>query len=392
MSKFAYPLLNRVSGIFADADLGDVLLLASQHLLEPQREMFRLLLKAGLKPENCLCVGKVYSTNRGVMGELSRMGCVVAPFSLEFNPSQPFDKWFEEKLREFIEAELNRRNLAKYRKIILLDDGGFLHLVAKDLLCGRENVVGIEQTSSGHHKIKANGITFPFVSVARSFHKLTLESPLIGRCGYERIVRHLAKRGKRNPKILVKGLGPIGQQTAGQLFVANNYEGYATDLSLKDKRFGFGLMQLLRNKERLMSVEDAERRIEEFDVVIGTTGSCTFKESDIERFHPAVSLISMSSSDREFPSVPFRRNGGGPHDDYYLGDRCLVNAGFPITFYGWANEMPPQQIELTIAQLMMNVLGEATNHPHQMNYVVEQIRSIWQPHEDADRWYAENFF
>ncbi len=391
MPEFAYPLLNRVSELFADADLGDVLLLASQHLLEPQREMFRLLIKAGLKPENCLAIGKVYSINQGVMENLADLGCVVAPFSSEFDPLQPFDKWFEEKLRHFIESELKKRDLAGFRKIIVLDDGGFLHLVAKDLLCGRENVVGIEQTSSGHHKIKANGVTFPCVSVAQSFHKLTFESPLIGRLGYERIIRHLTKRGKRNPKILVKGFGPIGQQTAGQLFVANNYEGYATDLSFNGKRFGLGLMQLLRNKRRLLSVEEAEQRLGEFDVVIGTTGSCTFTENDIERFHPEVSLVSMSSSDREFPSVSFRHNGGGPHDDYYLGARCLVNAGFPITFYGWPNEMPPQQIELTIAQLMMNVLGEGTNHPCQMNYVVEQIRSIWQPHEDADRWYAENF-
>jgi hypothetical protein len=391
MPEFVYPLLKRVSEIFADADLGDVLLLASQHLLEPQREMFRLLLKARLKPENCIVIGKVYSTNQGVMEDLSNMGCVVAPFSLEFDPLQSFDKWFEEKLRYFIESELNKRNLASYRKIIILDDGGFLHLVAKDLLYGRGNVVGIEQTSSGHHKIKTNGVTFPCLSVARSFHKLTLESPLIGRCGYERIIRHLTKRGKRNPKILVKGLGPIGQQTSGQFFVANNYNGYATDLSFSGQRFGIGLMQLLRNKGRLLEVKEATQRLEEFDVVIGATGSSTFTENDIERFHPEVSLISMSSSDREFPSVPFRRNGGGPHDDYYLGRRCLVNAGFPITFYGWPNEMPPQQIELTIAQLMMNVLGEATNHPHQMNYVVEQICSIWEPHEDVDRWYAENF-
>lgn len=391
MPEFAYPLLKRVSELFADADLGDILLLASQHLLEPQHEMFSLLIKAGLKPKNCLVIGKAYSTNQWVMNDLSRMGCIVTPFSSEFDPLQPFDKWFEEKLRHFIESELRKRDLTSYRKIIILDDGGFLHLVAKDLLCGQENVVGIEQTSSGHHKIKDCGITFPYVSVARSFHKLTFESPLIGRCGYERIIRHLAKRVKRNPKILIKGLGPIGQHTAGQFFVANNYEGYATDLSFNRNRFGLGLMRLLRNKSRLLSVEESEQRLSEFDVVIGTTGACTFTQSDIERFHPEVSLISMSSSDREFPSVPFRQNGGGPHDDYYLDNRCLVNAGFPITFYGWPNEMPPQQIELTIAQLMMNVLGEATNHPHQRDYIVEQIRAIWQPHEDTDRWYAENF-
>ena len=391
MPEFGYPLLTRVSELYADADLGNVLLLASQHLLDPQREMFSLLLKAGLRPHNRIVIGKTYSTNGQIMQAIADMNCVVAPFSSEFDSFRPFDEWFEERLREFLKEEIEKRNLADYRKIIILDDGGFLHLVARDLLRNMPNVIGIEQTSSGHHKIQAGGISFPCISVARSFHKLAYESPLIGRCGYERVIRHLAKRGKRNPKVLVKGLGPIGQQMAGQFFAVDCCEGYATDLKLDGHRIGHGILQLLRNEGRILAAEEALQRLGEFDLVIGATGSSTFTEDDIERFHPEVSLVSISSSDREFPSVPFRQGGGEAHDDYYLGDRCLVNGGFPITFYGLPNEMPPQQIEFTIALLMMRVLDEVADHPRWLPGVIEQIRLLWQPHEGADDWYARCF-
>ena len=388
MPEFAYPLLTRVSELYADADLGDVLLLASQHLLTPQREMFRRFMKAGLKPHNCLVVGKVYSTNAETMADLAEMDCIVAPFSFDFDPTRSFDDWFGEKLRRFIEATIGRRNLADYRKIIVLDDGGFLHLVVNDLFGHLSNLVGIEQTSSGHHKINATGISFPYVSVARSFHKLNFESPLIGRLGYERIIQHLAKRGKQDPSILVLGLGPIGTETAIQLFIMHDYDGRATDIKNADCGVS---SQLLCLCGKVMGFTEAMERLGEFDVVVGCAGSPVLTENDIERLHPEVSLISMSSSDREFPSATFRKNGGGPHDDYYLGNRCLVNAGFPITFYGWPHEMPPQQIEFTVALLMASVLDEASNQPYTLDVVGEQIRSFWQPDEGADQWYAEHF-
>ena len=386
-----YPLLERVSELYEEVELGNVLILACQHLLDPQKQMFKHLIELGLKPKKCVIVGKNYSTNVEVMQELQDMGCVVAPFSHEFNPLQSFDIWFEEKLNAFIEAEISKRPMKKYSKVLILDDGGFMHLVA-DRLCGKlPNIVGVEQTSSGHHKIQAANIQFPNISVARSYHKLMFESPFIGENGHKRIMHHLRKCGKSDPNILVVGLGHIGRQTAGRLFVLEKFRGVAIDpnideLRRSDKPGLKGVFDLVL-KERMLKPNELKQGLSEFDLIVGTTGSPVLTNSDIVNLHPNVSLISMSSSDREFPAVPFRYSGGELHQDYVLDGRTLVNGGFPITFDGTRDAMPPQQIELTIALLFIRLMDEASNHLQHLPLVVEQIRLMWQPNEGASEWY-----
>jgi hypothetical protein len=298
MKRFRYTLLEHVAELYADANMENVLLLACQHLLEPQQRMFELLLKAGLKPHNCVIVGKNYSTNSEVLKALQKMDCVVAPFSLEFNPLRSFDDWFEEKLTAFIKEQVCSRDLQAYRKIIVLDDGGYMHTVVNRLFDDVSKVVGIEQTSSGHHKILAGGIRFEFNSIARSYRKLRYETPYIGSIGYEQIARHLKKRDKRDPKILVMGLGPIGKQVAGMLFIKNDFAGYATDSASIEGFSGFHrLMQRPDRRSKLRTPEEALKSLSEFDVIIGASGSPLFSEvKQLDVFHPEVSLISMSSS------------------------------------------------------------------------------------------------
>lgn len=388
MKEFTYTLLEQVARLYAAVSLENVLLLASQHLLEPQKRMFELLLSAGLKPGNCIIAGKSYSTNREIMRDLIDRGCVVAPFSLEFDPLRPFDDWFEENLNSFVGQETSHRQLENYHKVIVLDDGGFMHLVANRLFGDLPNVVGIEQTSSGHSKIQTIDLRFPTSSVARSYHKLIFESPHIGRNGYERIVRHLKARGKSDPNVLVVGLGPIGRQVAGQLFLVSGYRGYATDRRIGNQQImENGAVDLLRGKNKLVSAEMAIEKVNEFDVIVCATGSPVFTESDINRLHPEVSLISISSSDREFPAALFRHAGGNLHEEYYQGARCLVNGGFPITFDGNRHAMPPRQIEFTIALLLTRVMDEESDHLWPLSHAVEQIRAAWSPYEGVDEWY-----
>jgi S-adenosylhomocysteine hydrolase len=388
MKRFTYHLLEQVSELYADASLENVLLLACQHLLDPQKRMFELLFKAGLKPQNCIIVGKNYSTNQGVLEELTEMGCVIAPFSAHFEPQRLFNEWFEEQLYTFLKQVMSVRQLESYHKVIVLDDGGHMHCMVNRLVNDCSNIVGIEQTSSGHNRIQKAGIRFPTISVAQSYHKQLFESPLIGRNGYERIIRHIERRGKGDPNMLVIGLGAIGRQTAGQLFLLHGLRGSVTDLRVGDSRImEHSAVQLLNIRDRIIPATEAMRRLSEFDVIVGATGSPVLTEEDVERIHPEVSLVSMSSSDNEFPPLPFRRADGKLHEDYYLGKRCLVNGGFPITFYGNRHEIPPQQIELTLALLMIRFMDEASDHLQYLPLVVDQIYNLWQPHEGADRWY-----
>lgn len=389
---YTYPLLQRVSELYSEAGLSNVLLLACQHLLEPQQRMFEHLMKLGLKPENCVIVGKNYSTNSGVLKKLRDLGCVVAPFSDQFEAEQPFDQWFENKLTSFISAEISCRPMSEYRKVVILDDGGFMHLIV-DKLCGQNsNIVGVEQTSSGHHRVKAHGVHFPFISVARSHHKLLYESPYIGVNGKVRITKHLRKVGNTTPRILFLGLGPIGRLVAGQLLFVEKYEGCVFDPKFEEMRYGSrdqacrGVFDFLR-PEHVLRSEDLTSRLQEFDVVVGSTGTSVLAEIDIERLHPSTTLISMSSSDREFPAVPFRHNGGHVHENYRLGGRTLVNGGFPITFDGQPHGMPPAQIELTISLLMIRVLNEVAVHLQSLPHAIDQIHKMWRPDEEEKQWY-----
>jgi hypothetical protein len=380
----AYPLLERVAEIYGGVELKDTLLLASQHLLEPQQKMFKILLHSGLKPQNCVIAGKSYSTNPGIMRSLISQKCAVAPFSHSFNPLRHFDDWYAEKLLSFVAEQIEGRRLNDYRKIIILDDGGFMHS-AVNALCGKlPNIVGIEQTSSGWNRIKKSEISFNSIPVARLHQKQCYESPHIGRHGAKRIITHIKKRGNKKPLILIMGLGAIGRQIAGQLLLKSGYDGYATDID-PDRMGGKEniLTQLMESRNKLISHDEAMSTLERFNVIIGASGYPVLTETDVNRLHPEVSLISMSSSDREFPALSFRNSQTELHDDCYQQKQCLVNGGFPITFYGNRREVPPSQIELTIALLQIFVMHHAKENfnSHPLPYAINQIYDMWKPRE-----------
>jgi hypothetical protein len=365
--------------------MSDVLLLACQHMLGPQLKMFELFLKAGLSPENCIIAGKSYSTNKSACRDLAELGCAIAPFSGEFHPLQSFDEWFDRSLDSFLAKTLAQRKVDRFRRIIVLDDGGFMHHAAVRQFGSDPRLGGIEQTTSGWHRISGSNIRFARYMVARSHYKQYEEAPFIGECGIVRILEHLRKRGKQDPNILVLGLGTIGRQIAGRLFLIHGLRGSAADLNFTDEKKGlrhFGGNQLLECRGRCLEYREAMSRLREFDVIVGATGFPAVTEADIGRLHPEVSLISMSSSDREFPVLHFRRRGDLVHDDCYRDSRCLVNAGFPITFSGARHEIRPIEIEMTIAQLQacaMDLSGRETGCyiPH-LPLALEQAHGIWQ--------------
>jgi hypothetical protein len=376
-----YHLLERVFELFAGVCLNDVLVIACQHLLNDQKKAFELLLKAGLKAENCIIIGKGYSTNKEVLEALRLKGCILAPFSAEFDPLKNFDDWFQEKISNFLKEELSSCNLDKYHKVIILDDGGFVHQAMDKIYGSSPNLVGIEQTSSGYHRIRQAKIQFRSIPIARTFHKLTLESPFITENGYGRIARHLQKRGKSRPNILVIGLGAIGRQIAGQLFLLHGHNGKATDI--REDAWDImenGVTQLLLNQKRVISLKDALKKISEFDVIVAATGSTVLSSVDIDKLHPEVSLISLSSSDREFPATLFRQTQTKIHDDCWLRNKCLVNSGFPITFDGTAQVMPPKQIEMTLAMMFSCLLNEASDHKYHLPSVINQLLGMWKPY------------
>ncbi len=397
MTPWHYPLLQQLASVYEGANLGNVLLLACQHLLEPQLQMFKHLINFGLKPSNCLIAGKNYSTNDDVMKELYQLGCFVAPCSNMFNPRRPFDEWFESCLFSYLDDKLRGRDLEKFDKIIVLDDGGFMHAYAHSRLSHLDNVIGIEQTSSGFHKIQALGVKFESIAVARCYQKQQYESPFIGRALSEFIAHDLKTHTQSNSKALVFGMGRIGSLTAGNLNIHKGVKTFVTDtqpLGSHNLMRSYGANQILVMQGKYLKHDEAMKRIGEFDIIIGATGSNLFAPDMIESLHPKVRLISASSSDREFPSARFRQRGGSVHDTFTLEERSLANGGFPINFRGQRNEMPPWQIEFTMCLLMGYMLDKLHGGvPLYMS--IGQAREMWintaHDHKLSDQWYQSRF-
>jgi len=387
-----YPMLHRVAELSEHSKLSNVLVLACQHLLEPQLRMFEYLIGLGLRPENIIIAGKAYSTNVVVTEKFAALGCVVAPFSAQFEPRKRFDDWFFAQLEHFVREHLQSRDLASYEKIIVLDDGGFMHDVVHRVVSDVSNVHGVEQTSSGHHHIEALNVQFPVTSVARSHHKLQHESPFIGDLGYRLIKHVLAKAGREDPNILVLGMGPIGRSVLKRLFIQKPVmRGMVYDWASSAILNSVAAQELdLLSRKRIMGEpEFRSGLLSKFDVIIGATGARSIQESELSRLHPNALLVSMSSSDREFPAEAFPRTG--VHGDAVLNGRTLVNGGFPITFLGETNCIPPAQIELTMSLLMCSVLKAAGALTCDITLAIRCAMEHWQPHDGAEGWYADYF-
>ena len=136
---------------------------------------------------------------------------------------------------------------------------------------------------------------------------------------------------------------------------------------------------MLISRGLIIPLSEAMGRLGQFDVIIGTTGSTVLTECDVNRLHPRVSLISLSSSDREFPATFFRKKTSEIHDNCWKDTRCLVNGGFPITFDGTAQAMPPNQIELTVAIMFTCLLNELGEVKYPLSIIVNRLFMMWKP-------------
>lgn len=326
--EYTYPLLTKIiESLKPNIDLSDYYLVCCQHILGPQKKMFESFIELGFDPQKIIILGKIYSTNTEVLKELEQRQVKIR--QPEFS-NGIFD----------IEHRNNCLNLLDTipadAKCILLDDGGELIKVFSD--AKRNIIFAVEQTSSGYGKLLDEEFNFPVVNVARSTTKLTQESPLVARHAVSRINDYLDKKGLINPLVLVVGLGPIGEAVS-EVILESNYEVKGYDI----KHGHTDLLQTINNYEP--------------DVVIGATGNNILNKEDIQKFitERKLYLISVSSSDREFPVSTFRAKQG-IHDDVLYNNIIFVNNGFPISFKGNRFELTALEFEKTLCLLTGSIL------------------------------------
>jgi S-adenosylhomocysteine hydrolase len=352
ITNYNYPLLKQISDIYNSdnsRDLKNTYILACQHLLEPQAKMFELFVNFGIPKQNIYIFGKTYSTSNEVVKELLGDGFIVEKNI--FNPDIAFDISHKENCEKQFDIFLSK--VANSSRIIILDDGGELLNVVNSRFTSipaEIEVLGIEQTSSGFRKLENSLLHFPIFNVARSSIKLIKESPLIADLGCNRVIEVFNYYKILEPRILVVGLGPLGSNVVSALD-AKGYFTLGYDIS---HHSASELVDLIKSNT--------------INVVIGVTGAIILNEEKLEEIKNTLDynlyLISMSSSDREFPAVFIRKNSVTSleiHSDVFWDKLVLINNGFPITFKGNRYESTPKDIERTIGLLYGSVLQAITN-------------------------------
>ncbi len=340
--NFSYPKLQNIEELFRleisknNTDLLQVVIVACQHLLEPQRVMFEKIIKLGFVPENIFIVGKAYSSNFEVMKEISGLGITV--IQPEFNPLVSFDIQHKQNCEELWRLSENKRKSCA--RLVVVDDGGVM--IETALQDGHKEFVGIEQTSSGFRKLEHKEILVPVFNVARSRTKLELETPYIVALGVQRIEVLMNQYAIEKPDILVVGLGPIGMEI---------------QKSFIDKGFAVTAYDRIHGEQDLLGL------VENHEMVIGTTGSQILSHDEIIQINNSLKrkilLISMSSSDREFELWKLRDLFAAKksiHEDVQFENIIIANNGFPITFKGQRIESLPEEMERTMGLLFAGVM------------------------------------
>lgn len=326
-------LLRFVSTLWQKPDLREVGIIAAQHVMTSTFKLFEELRSSGLDPKKTFIIGKSYSTSKKVFSEFLDAGFQIHPYSLAYNSHLSFDLQYEAYLEEFIDGALLALSQTRIKKLIVVDDGGYLI----DKIYKRDSVyqiVCVEQTSAGLNYLKERPALPTVINVAKSRAKLSLETPFIVESALKRLFKKVSQEKLIGQKVLITGKGSIGA------YVGKLLENYCSvfyyDTNIKQK-------------------QNLNELVEEVDFVIGCSGACAIKYELYANRKKPLFLVSFSSSDREFEGHKIRETfpiNRTPHKNYSFRNVFLINGGFPINFWGSKNNMRMEKIELTMSLLL----------------------------------------
>lgn len=335
-------ILDDVCNIFPKNLLKDTYLICCQHVLPSLVYFMESAQILGMPKENISVIGKCYSTSELAYRMLRKNEIFVSKDSFYYNSHEEFDAQFSRNIDLFLLDRLSNINLSDDKKIIILDDGGELLMSANKYLSKYNNLLGVEQTSSGYNKLVDKAINFPIINVARSKAKLNFESPHIAISILYRLTKITDIRKKQ---ILIIGKGVIGMELADKL------KKYST-IDFYDKKFGDSLQDVVELKK--------------YDIIIGATGEAVMSENLYSFLKKNVLLISVSSSDREFSAVNLRKKiepNLDCHKNVSVNNIHLINSGFPINFYGsHYDNVPLKDIQLTVSLLFAGICQETSRN------------------------------
>jgi hypothetical protein len=341
------PLVDYIVRTFSDVSLERVKIIGVQHILRTTHSMFRSLYARGLKPENISLIGKCYSTNLDVLADMRKDGIDVTEESSSYCSHTSFDHLFDALVLQFLRDRLS--DVEKYERIIIIDDGGhFLQAVG---LMGQihPRIVGIEQTSSGINGITHLDLKLPIISVATCKAKRIYETPMIAGVIEQKLFQRLAVHDIQPKRCLIIGGGSIGSHLSRSL----------------SQRLPTVVYDQVPSRSDLRSI-DFYPCLTDSDLVIGCTGTTSLPAETGSLLWPGTTLVSASSSDREFEAVEYRRQvplNSNCHADVLTDTVTVLNSGFPINFDGGQHSVAPSSIQLTRA-LLAGAILQAVSMPY----------------------------
>ncbi|MCI5052297.1 MAG: hypothetical protein MRY21_04050 [Simkaniaceae bacterium] len=318
----------------------DVVIVGAQHILPSTLTMFQSFFDRGLSPRNLHLIGKCYSTDILTYQKFCDLGVNVSPSSMQFNPAEKFDSYYQKSVEKFA-ATLNIGNVPK--KVVVLDDGGQLISYLNENPSDIHQVTCVEQTTAGYRKLIDMNLSIPVINVARANLKLEYESRVVAQTAVKALENRLQSLQLQPRSILILGNGAIGSAIAN--FLERDFELYITDTD---------------PEKAIVPYEDCLARLREFDLIIGCVGEQVLSAEQIASLSPGTTLVSLSSSDREFDIVKYRSEITGLidcHQDFLTSNGVyVVNCGFPINFGDDPAEVDINEFELTRALLTAGIL------------------------------------
>lgn len=337
------PIVEYTEGFFSKDHLKNVYVIACQHILPSTHLMIRSMINLGLDINRIGVIGKCYSTSNATMQNMLDEGIFVCDSSNKFDSDLSFDEQFRASVATFLQSQIIRMKPDKNSTIVILDDGGELIYMAQDLAKFYPNIFGVEQTSSGYHKLANIDSRFPVKNVALSSAKLSFESPLIGKSVVYNLEKKLSLSSAEPKEILIVGNGSIGKEVAALL----KTKPYAAHV--------VSTYDIITEKSDLDYLDFSS-----FDLIIGATGTKMFTYHYYDLLKKTAILVSVSSSDREFDGVHFRQLSGKTwktHDDVSYNGLRLLNCGFPLNFSSSDNmvSIPLDKMQFVSALLFLGV-------------------------------------
>ena len=335
------PLLDSVLDYYSNIRFQLTALIVCHHILESNLFLIDYLIRLGIKPKDIFVIGKSYSTSPQMIKHYLAYGITLHRNSLAFDSHMSFDEQFKTSIRDFL-REIQKRDLSKYEKIIVLDDGGELLAQVHDAFQGDSRIAGVEQTASGYHKLRLLSPLFPVINVATSWAKLEYESPFIAESFVKELYKRLNQMDKKIETILILGNGMIGSNIASIL--KGDCRVFVYDSHIERSE---------------LSKEELNNILPVCDAIIGCSGQISMIEPYYSKVKKGVIFASASSSDREFESYKIRRSHektSNPHKDFYTDHIILLNAGFPLNFDGDKLSVSLDKIQLTLALMLAGAI------------------------------------